>query len=144
MDRRQKCRQVSALVSLLGLVSSAYSQSDSDLLLRLRVTDSENSHYYPAVHCGLEDNCPPVNSWFRHHARVREVIRGRYSERRIEFANLQQANYPRSLTRDWLVLLAPCEETVSDEIAVEYCVKVHALKNDREGRERIRALLNGT
>lgn len=132
------------LVAVLLLLAAldARAQPESAVLLRVRVTDVAYTDYYPADKCTPEQECIPGSTWFRYHAKVRQVIRGRYEQPEVHFANLQHAYFSRK-PRDWLVLLVPCGQGVTDTLHVEYCIRDHALENDHAGRQRLMEAQHG-
>ena len=125
-----------AVLFLTCGVSNADTESDTSILLRVRVTDVAYTDYFPEIDCPVGHECIPFFFWFRYHAKVREVVRGQWPRNSVKFANLQHARYARK-PRDWYVLLIPCGESVRTAVGVEYCVKAHAFAHDQAGLERL-------
>jgi len=133
-------RVVAGLLLMAAL--DARAEPDTGLLVRVRVTDVAYTDYYPADDCPPEQECIVGNTWFRYDAKVREVIRGRYSQPTLQFANLQHAYFSRK-PHDWFVWVVPCAQGVIDALHVEYCVRDHAFANDRVGRQRLMEAQHG-
>jgi hypothetical protein len=126
----------SAALLFALVVSNAFGQPNDEVLVRVRVTDVAYTDYYPESDCPSESECIPFYFWFRYEASVREVVRGNFAGRRVNFARLQHAYFARK-PRDWYLLLIRCGESVRSKVGVEYCVKDEAFANDPVGVARL-------
>jgi len=72
-------------------------------VLRVIVKSVEVTDHYPENAC--TEDCIVWNFWFRYKAKVKNVIRGEYTDRYITFVNLQHAAYRKGIVSDWFVSL---------------------------------------
>jgi hypothetical protein len=109
-----------SLCTTIGVTKGA--ESTPDLTLRVRVQSVKFTDLYPDDPCIDAGDCIPWHFWYKYEAKVLENVSGNWSERRVQFANLQHALYDRKLTRDWMVRLSPCQPSVSSALKVTYCL----------------------
>jgi len=131
-----------AMLLLLLSSRSTLAEEARSVLLRVRVADVTFTDYYPDEECPSGKECIPLYFWFKYRAHVREVVRGRYDQSVIQFANLQHVYFSRKPT-DWFVLLVSCGPGVRNAVNVEYCVRDQAFANDRAGRQRLMEAQHG-
>ena len=108
-------------------IISKFSLSGGDVLLMVKVTDTQYTSYYPD-----KDNCPdelyciPKCFWFNHDAKVLNVLSGEYKEKNIKFSVLQHVDNSEEILNEWYVQLRKFKQkSIISKLKSKYYVEKH-------------------
>lgn len=94
------------------------------ILLVVKVNHTEFTGYFPSNGC--DSDCVPFSFWYKYDAKVLSVVKGAYDADRVQFANIQHADFIDEVTREWYVQLKTIEGSdLSEKINVQYAVVKH-------------------
>lgn len=106
-------------------IVKGFNVPEEQLLLLVKVSTTEYTGYYPARGCE-SDNCIPVSFWYTHEAEVLEIIKGKYEQKHVKFANLQHADYIDEIKKKWYIQLRKIpSKKLKEQLNVEYYVVRH-------------------
>lgn len=113
-------------------------------ILRVEVKSVEYTDYYPADACSEitepDTECIVWSFYYRYDAKVKEVVKGEYSDKHITFVMLQHAPYIKEITNNWYVSLDTLDNSeIEAKLKAKYYVVDHASRQ----QENIDELLNG-
>lgn len=118
-----------------------YAPPAGAIVLRIEVSKVEFTDLHPG--CADPDECIPVSFWFKYHARVREVILGKWERQDVEFANLQHAFYVDKVTRDCYVVLQPAGDELQSKVGVQFVADKLLFPSSKQDRPSIKAMREG-